>query len=216
MTGGTGSKPRTPRTVLDPVERRGQILAAAEAAFARRGISRTTMSDVAREAGVTRGLVYHYFPEHAVLVDAVLDRQVEEFVASVRAWDAARRVGEVDRALRDVVAIFRAHLRSTDPLRVDLHRVENAALNQRFVDRAVTAVVDCLQLTTVEAYAARHAIAITHVRETFLVLVHGLVALVRAQRDVPDEVLVAIARQVLRLDVVTDPPATEPARLEES
>jgi len=39
---------------------------------------------------------------------------------------------------------------------------------------------------------------------------------VRAQRDVPDEVLVAIARQVLRLDVVTDPPATEPARLEES
>ncbi|HEY0215039.1 MAG TPA: TetR family transcriptional regulator, partial [Cellulomonas sp.] len=64
MTASTG---RT-RTVLDPAERREALVDAAERTYAERGISRTTVSDVARAAGVTRGLVYHYFPTAAELV----------------------------------------------------------------------------------------------------------------------------------------------------
>jgi len=196
---------RNTRTVLDPEERRTALLDAAERAYAERGMSRTTVSDVARAAGVTRGLVYHYFPTTEDLVDGVLDRRVEAFVASVREWDAGRTVGDIDGALRDVIALFRAQTRPDDPLRADLHRVENAALYQRFVDRAVTAVVDTLQLTTVEAYAARHELAIVHVRATFVVLLHGLIGLVRTDPDTPDHVLAALVRQTLRLDLVDRP-----------
>ncbi|HEY0217636.1 MAG TPA: hypothetical protein VGC57_14700, partial [Cellulomonas sp.] len=141
-------------------------------------------------------------PTTAELVDAVLDRRVEAFASSVRDWDERRTVGQIDQALRDVVVLFRAQVATDDPLRLDLHRVENAALYQRFLDRAVTAVVDTLQLTTVEAYAARHSLAIQHVRATFVVLLHGLIGLVRTEPDVPDTVLVALVRQTLRLDVV--------------
>jgi AcrR family transcriptional regulator len=193
---------KTPRTVLDPAERREALVDAAERAYAERGISKTTVSDVARAAGVTRGLVYNYFPTTQDLVDAVLDRRVEAFADSVRAWDERRTVGDIDQALRDVIALLRAQIGSADPLRVDLHRVENAALYQRFLDRAVAAVVDTLQITTVEAYSARHGLAIEHVRETFVVLVHGLVGLVRTQPGVPDTVLAALVRQTLRLDMV--------------
>ncbi len=193
---------RTTRTALEPEQRREHLVDAAERAYAERGISRTTVSDVARSAGVTRGLVYHYFPTTQDLLDAVLDRRVAAFAASVREWDDHRTVGDVEGALRDVVALFRAQTRSEDPLRADLHRVENAALYQRFVDRAVVAVVDTLQVTTVEAYSARHGLAIGHVRATFVVLVHGLVGLVRTEPDTPDDVLAALVRQTLRLDMV--------------
>lgn len=215
MSESTDARPagqqRTTRTVLEPERRRAELLDAAERTYAERGISRTTVSDVARAAGVTRGLVYHYFPTAQDLLDGVLDRRVEAFAGSVRDWDAHRTVGDVEGALRDVIALFRAQTRPDDPLRADLHRVENAALYQRFVDRAVLAVVDTLQLTTVEAYSARHGLAIEHVRATFVVLVHGLVGLVRTEPDVPDEVLAALVRQTLRLDMVGRLPAPDPA-----
>jgi AcrR family transcriptional regulator len=193
---------RNPRTVLDPAERREALVDAAERAFAERGLSRTTVSDVARAAGVTRGLVYHYFPTMQDLADAVLDRRVTAFTDSVRDWDGRRTVGDVEQALHDVIALLRSQIATDDPVRLDLHRVENAALYQRFLDRAVTAVVDTLQITTVEAYSARHGLAIEHVRATFVVLVHGLVGLVRTEPDVPDAVLVSLVRQTLRLDMV--------------
>lgn len=199
------------RTVLAPEVRREAIVEAAHSVYVHKGIARTTMSDIARAAGVTRGLVYHYFPEPEQIVDAVLDRYVDGFVASVREWDAHRQVGRIDDALWDVVALFRHHMADRDPLRVDLLSIDNAALYRRYVDRAVEAVVDVLQVTTVEAYARRHRIDIVHVRETFVVLVHGLLGLVRTHPDTPPHVLAAIMRQTLHLGPSTpDVPGIDP------
>jgi TetR/AcrR family transcriptional regulator, fatty acid metabolism regulator protein len=44
-----------------PVDRRRQILDAAIRVFARQGFHACRVSDIAREAGVAYGLVYHYF-----------------------------------------------------------------------------------------------------------------------------------------------------------
>ena len=44
------------------VDRRRQILDAAVRVFARQGFHATRVSDIADEAGVAYGLVYHYFP----------------------------------------------------------------------------------------------------------------------------------------------------------
>jgi TetR/AcrR family transcriptional regulator, fatty acid metabolism regulator protein len=44
-----------------PVDRRRQILDAAVRVFARQGFHSCRVSDIAREAGVAYGLVYHYF-----------------------------------------------------------------------------------------------------------------------------------------------------------
>lgn len=46
---------------LPAAERRDQILDAANALFADRGYDEVSIEDVARAAGVTRGLVHHYF-----------------------------------------------------------------------------------------------------------------------------------------------------------
>jgi AcrR family transcriptional regulator len=61
---------RTPKVVED---RREQILEAALRVFARNGYARSTNKDVAQEAGITPGLIYHYFPSKEALLKAVIE-----------------------------------------------------------------------------------------------------------------------------------------------
>ena len=59
---------------LNAAERRDQILDAANALFAERGYGDVTIEDVASSAGVTRGLVHHYFGGRKELYLALLER----------------------------------------------------------------------------------------------------------------------------------------------
>jgi AcrR family transcriptional regulator len=49
------------RTRMEPEARRGQILACARRVFGERPYAAVSLADIAREAGVARGLVNHYF-----------------------------------------------------------------------------------------------------------------------------------------------------------
>lgn len=82
-----------------------RILDAAERCMARYGLRRVSMADVAAEAGVSRGSVYRYFADRDALVDAVLERTADRFVAASepdldRAPDLA---GQVAAALLFIV-----------------------------------------------------------------------------------------------------------------
>ena len=59
-----------------------RILDAAERCMGRLGLGRVSMTDVAAQAGVSRGSVYLHFGDRASLVDAVLARVATRFVAS--------------------------------------------------------------------------------------------------------------------------------------
>ncbi len=53
--------------------RREQIVQAAMEVFARKGFDRATNEDIAREAGVTPGLIYHYFESKQDLLRAAIE-----------------------------------------------------------------------------------------------------------------------------------------------
>src|SRR6476659_6416931 len=59
---------------LSPAERRDQILDAANELFAERGYDEVLVEDIARAAGVTRGLVHHYFGGRKDVYIALLER----------------------------------------------------------------------------------------------------------------------------------------------
>lgn len=63
---------RTPKTVED---RREQILDAAIRVFARKGFSRATNKDIAREANITAGLIYHYFDSKEALLQKIIEER---------------------------------------------------------------------------------------------------------------------------------------------
>ena len=66
--------PTPPYRRLKPAERRDQILDAANALFAERGYDEVTIEDVARSAGVARGLVHHYFGGRKEVYVALVER----------------------------------------------------------------------------------------------------------------------------------------------
>lgn len=71
-----------PATVTVEASTEERILDAAETCMSRLGLRRVSMTDVAVQAGVSRGSVYFHFGDRATLVDAVLTRVASRFVAS--------------------------------------------------------------------------------------------------------------------------------------
>jgi AcrR family transcriptional regulator len=64
--------PRTPKVGED---RREQIIDAAMRVWAQKGFARATNRDVAREAGITTGLIYYYFESKEALLKAALEER---------------------------------------------------------------------------------------------------------------------------------------------
>jgi AcrR family transcriptional regulator len=61
---------RTPKVVEN---RREQIIDAAINVFSQKGFNRTINQDIAREAGITPGLIYHYFENKNALLLAIAE-----------------------------------------------------------------------------------------------------------------------------------------------
>ncbi|MGZ4757353.1 MAG: TetR/AcrR family transcriptional regulator [Acidimicrobiia bacterium] len=100
-----------------PVRERGpdtatRILEAAELCIRRYGLRRVSMGDVARAAGLSRGSVYNHIQDREALIDAVLERAADRFVASSEASVKRRRTlaGQVAEA----AAFIRTH--GNDPI----------------------------------------------------------------------------------------------------
>ena len=71
-----------------PPPSRERLLEAAYACVARFGLAKTTMEDVAREAGLSRATVYRYFPQGK-----------DQLVRDVVAWEAGRFFERLTRAV---------------------------------------------------------------------------------------------------------------------
>src|SRR3954454_24077425 len=95
---------------------RQRILTAAADAFAEGGLA-VTMDEIARRAGVGVGTVYRRFPDKELLVEALFEQRIDEFVALaeaardepdpfaglVRFFETFLTVQAADRALKEVV-----------------------------------------------------------------------------------------------------------------
>lgn len=103
----TFSVGRTPRVVPD---RREQILDAAVEVFAAKGFDRATNRDIARAAGVTPGLIYHYFASKQELLRSAMERRSP--LGLMRAIDATMFDLEPEPMLRALIGQMLAILES--------------------------------------------------------------------------------------------------------
>ncbi len=88
--------PRSART-----QRR--ILESASQCFALRGFSKTTVEEVARAAGVSKGLVYHHFGGKTELLEALLEQTLEAWSDASNVVEHLAKTGNVRRALETMV-----------------------------------------------------------------------------------------------------------------
>jgi TetR/AcrR family fatty acid metabolism transcriptional regulator len=107
---------------IGPEEKRRQILAAAVRVFARKGFHASRVGDIAEEAGVAHGLLYHYFESKDELLETIFHDTWSELLAAMR--DVEESGAPAREQLRGVAAILlRSWRRDPDLVRVLVREV---------------------------------------------------------------------------------------------
>jgi TetR/AcrR family fatty acid metabolism transcriptional regulator len=86
-----------------PIDKRRNILDAAITVFARQGFHSTRVSDIADEAGVAYGLVYHYFNSKDEVLNELFSERWSLLLAAIEEADAS---SETPRSKLAAVAAF--------------------------------------------------------------------------------------------------------------
>ena len=91
-------------TRLEVEERRRRLLDLGAELFARHGYEELSMARIAREAGISKALLYHYFPSKQAYFAATLEQAAEELAAATEPDPAKPPVeqlaGSLDAYLR--------------------------------------------------------------------------------------------------------------------
>ncbi len=105
-------------------ERAERILDAAAELIARYGYAKTSVSDVARAAGIAKGAIYREYPSKEAVLEALLDRQTRRLTGTV-----ARAVRE-DPAGARLSTVYRHALGAlaADPLMRALYTADSQVL----------------------------------------------------------------------------------------
>ncbi len=88
--------------------RRAEILAGSIRVIARDGVAAAKLKDIARESGVSLGLIQHYFDTRENLVDATFGAMMR-----VISRESAQRVENIDDPLRFIYAMNHLHVFGT-------------------------------------------------------------------------------------------------------
>jgi TetR/AcrR family fatty acid metabolism transcriptional regulator len=109
-----------------PVDKRRNILDAAICVFARQGFHSTRVSDIADEAGVAYGLVYHYFNSKDEVLNELFTERWSLLLAAI---DEADRGAESPRTKLAAVAgfIIDSYRREPELMKVIIVEVTRAA-----------------------------------------------------------------------------------------
>lgn len=71
------------RIVKKPDVRRREIVSTSRDLFLQQGYEKTTMQDVMTKVGIAKGTTYHYFKSKEMLLDAVVEDMVSEYMTGV-------------------------------------------------------------------------------------------------------------------------------------
>ncbi|MDO4443213.1 MAG: TetR/AcrR family transcriptional regulator [Slackia sp.] len=181
--------------------RAGDIMQAARALFETKGVSATTVKDIAAEAHITRELFYYYFSGKGDVIEAVIDDYAADIVESVAVWNEMRRFGDMPAALRDCVATLRRTLYDANGPRPMIAVLEELGMRDSFDVRAVRETAEFFCQNVAGEYERYHDLEIEFLFEMFCVMLFGLVGLLKINPRISDDALMKVVEQTLRLDM---------------
>jgi TetR/AcrR family fatty acid metabolism transcriptional regulator len=198
-------------------ERRRTILRAAINVFASKGYHGCRIADVAKEAGVAYGLVYHYFKNKDELLETVFETGWNGFISRVRA--VVEGEGTLEQKVHRIVDVafeaYRVDPRGVKVLIVEIARGPGGRVNQQTTFTAALQL--CTQMLS-QAQAAGElrpdldlqlaaALFFGNIEMAFTALVMGMVdtrdpeKMERARRQIAESVLHGVHGRVAAAEV---------------
>lgn len=111
-------------------ERREKIIEAARAVFAKSGYHEGSIADIIGAAGIARGTFYLHFEGKRAVLDALLDRFLEELEGQVQRVDITSPVAPEEQLLANVTRVVRTLVANVDLTRILLR--EAVGLDEEF------------------------------------------------------------------------------------
>ncbi|WP_112468937.1 TetR/AcrR family transcriptional regulator [Streptomyces triticisoli] len=105
--------------------RRAQLLGIAAELFATRGYAETTVRDIADEAGILSGSLYHHFSSKEAMLDEILRGFLEQLLER---FTAIEKEGESPKGIFDELIAYSFATIHAQPYAVALYQNESAAL----------------------------------------------------------------------------------------
>ncbi len=115
------------RTKEDAQATRAALMDAAEHLFQACGVARTSLGDIAAQAGATRGAIYWHFKDKADLFNAMMERVTLPLAQSLQSADfasAADPAQTLRAAILEAFARIEGDAQITRVLQIATHRVE--------------------------------------------------------------------------------------------
>ena len=103
-------------TRLDVGQRRKQLLELGTELFARHGYEELTMAQIAREAGISKALLYHYFPSKQAYFVATLEQAAAELAEATEPDPDRSPVEQLAGSLDAFLAWVEKHMGAYDKL----------------------------------------------------------------------------------------------------
>ena len=135
------------RTKEEALATRHSILDAAELLFEKRGVSRTSLQDIAEAAGVTRGAIYWHFQGKEDLFTAMMERATMPMEAVYRPYDEAADgdpLAFMERQVMSVLKVAASNRQMRRALDIATHKVEYVDELLAVRDRRVECRSECL------------------------------------------------------------------------
>ncbi|MDP2183718.1 MAG: TetR/AcrR family transcriptional regulator [Actinomycetota bacterium] len=140
--------------IVDRDARRAEFALAAAAVFAERGVTNTTISDIAKAAGAGQGTFYLYFDTKDDVVLAVAEQMADGMVAAIEAAVGTADASAVDKflSLRDILSSFDANPAAVE-LADFIHSPANRALHDRLAEHLATKLVALVEAIITQGIA---------------------------------------------------------------
>ncbi len=138
------------KTKEDALVTRALILDAAERVFHLRGVSRTSLQEIAKDAGLTRGAIYWHFENKGELFHAMMERVTLPLMARMTDITPADEAQPLDRIRRNTASALRQIANDPQVRRVfeiATQKVEYVDELQSVRERHITGRNECIDDT---------------------------------------------------------------------
>lgn len=122
------------RIVKEAAERRNEILDVAERLFCTQGYDNTSTNDILAEIGIARGTLYYHFKSKEDILDAMIDRILDEIIRKASHIALDESVPVLERLTQTVLAA-NVDTKTGDIILEQVHKPQNALMHAKMQER---------------------------------------------------------------------------------
>lgn len=131
------------RVVKEAIERRNEILDAAEELFVTKGYDKTSTNDILDRVGIARGTLYYHFKSKEDILNAMIERISDSLIAKAKMIAADTSVPVIDRLVM-TIASLNVETDIGHEIIGEVHKPQNALMHQKMQENLTSGIVSVL------------------------------------------------------------------------